>query len=48
MKRGRADAILDEVIDAVTRWQQYAATARVGPRQAEQIAAAQRVGIRGE
>ncbi len=43
MKRGRADAILDEVIAAVGRWPGFAAAARVEPDQIDQIAAAHRL-----
>ncbi|MFG0327788.1 MAG: type II toxin-antitoxin system HipA family toxin [Phycisphaerales bacterium JB037] len=45
MKRGRADAILDEVLDAVTRWREFAAEADVDPDQTEQIAATHRLRI---
>lgn len=37
MKRGRAEAILDEVIDAVRRWPSFAAESGVEPERAEQI-----------
>jgi serine/threonine-protein kinase HipA len=45
MKRGRSDTILDEVLDAVTRWREFAAEADVDPDQTEQIAAAHRLRI---
>jgi len=31
MKRGRADTILDEIIAAVSRWQEFAGEAGVDP-----------------
>ena len=43
MKRGRSDAILDEVIDAVRRWRSFAAEAGVAQEQTDQIAAAHRL-----
>jgi len=46
MKRGRAESIVDEVIDAVRRWGAFAAEAGVEEPEAEQIAAVHRVDIR--
>ncbi len=43
MKRGRADEILDEVITAVGRWQEYGDAARVASPQIEQIALSHRL-----
>lgn len=43
MKRGRCDAILAEVTDAVRRWREFADQAGVTPKQTEQIAAAHRL-----
>jgi len=43
MKRGRSDAILTEVVDAVRRWREFAAKAGVTPTQTEQIANAHRL-----
>jgi serine/threonine-protein kinase HipA len=43
MKRGRSDAIVAEVMAAVTRWREFAAKAGVAPEQTEQIAKAHRL-----
>lgn len=43
MKRGRSDAILAEVMAAVTRWREFAEKAGVGREQTEQIAKAHRL-----
>lgn len=45
MKRGRADTILAEVIDAVRRWPEFAEKAGVTPEQTKQIAAAHRLSL---
>jgi len=37
MKRGRADATLDEVIAAVSRWRVFADEARVDPVLADEV-----------
>ncbi len=47
MKRGRAEAILDEVLAVVKDWREYAAQARVDDRQARQIASTHRLDIPG-
>jgi serine/threonine-protein kinase HipA len=44
MKRGRADAILDEVIEAVARWGEFADRAGVDRAWAEEIRLSHRVG----
>lgn len=46
MKRGRAETIVGEVIDAVHRWREFADEARVDPQQIDSIAAAHRLGLR--
>jgi serine/threonine-protein kinase HipA len=43
MKRGRAEAILGEVIHAVRRWREFAGTVEVDPGQIEAIARTHRV-----
>ncbi len=43
MKRGRADAILDEVVAAVERWPEFATEACVDQSQADQIASTHRL-----
>ncbi len=45
MKRGRAEAILDDVIAAVKRWPEFAEQAKVLPQWREVIAKAQRVAL---
>ncbi|TVQ30912.1 MAG: type II toxin-antitoxin system HipA family toxin [Phycisphaeraceae bacterium] len=45
MKRGRSDAILAEVIDAVRRWREFAEKAGVSSQQTGQIAGAHRLGF---
>jgi serine/threonine-protein kinase HipA len=45
LKRGRAEAILEEVQRAVGRWPEFAERARVAPAQVEQIHAAHRLEI---
>jgi serine/threonine-protein kinase HipA len=45
MMRGRAEAILDEVVEAVARWPAFAAQAGVEEQRVEQIAATHRSGI---
>jgi len=45
LKRGRAEAILAEVTETVSRWREYAARAGVTPLQAEQIQRALRLGL---
>jgi serine/threonine-protein kinase HipA len=44
MKRGRADTILAEVQDTVSRWPDYADEAGVNPMQRDQIHHALRLG----
>jgi serine/threonine-protein kinase HipA len=45
MRRGRADAIIDEVIEAVMRWPEFADLAQVSPAQRDSIQRALRVEI---
>ena len=45
MKRGRAEAIAREVATAVSRWREFAATARVAPKQIDMIAGVHGVGL---
>lgn len=45
MKRGRAESILDEVRQAVSRWKVYADTADVDPSQRDRIQAALRLRV---
>ena len=45
MKRGRAEAIVEEVRNAVQNWPSYAADARVGDAQVEQIRRSHRLDI---
>jgi serine/threonine-protein kinase HipA len=45
LKRGRADAILAEVVDAVRAWPEIAAAQRVDPEMAERIAATHRLAL---
>ena len=47
MKRGRAETIVGEVIDAVGRWREFADEAGVPPQQITSIAAVHRLGLRG-
>jgi serine/threonine-protein kinase HipA len=37
MKRGRADSMLDEVLEVVGRWQEFATRADVAPAQIEGV-----------
>ncbi len=46
MKRGRADAILEEVIAAVSRWGEFAEHAQVDPMLADEVARHHRLGLR--
>ena len=48
MKRGRADAILDEVIDAVKQWPQFAEAASVSDHWCAQIQQAHRLVLPAE
>lgn len=45
MARGRADAIVDQVVGAVKRWPEFAAASGVGPETAERIAGVLRVDL---
>ncbi|HEX4304404.1 MAG TPA: type II toxin-antitoxin system HipA family toxin [Solirubrobacterales bacterium] len=45
MGRGRADAILDEVVEAVSEWPRFAAAAGVADREVERIGRAHRLGL---
>jgi len=45
MKRGRAETIVGEVIDAVSCWREFADEAGVDPQQIDSIAAAHRLGL---
>jgi hypothetical protein len=45
MRRGRADAIIDEVIEAVMRWPEFADLAQVSPAQRDSIQRALRLEI---
>jgi serine/threonine-protein kinase HipA len=47
MKRGRADAILEEVISSVRRWPEFAAQARVGEQWIEKIKRQHRLAFSG-
>ena len=46
LKRGRAEAILDEVVGAVQRWPGFADEAGLSPQWRDQIAASQRLDLR--
>lgn len=46
MKRGRAEAIVDQVTAAVSRWEAFAAEAKVDPVRERAIGATHRVGLR--
>lgn len=46
MKRGRAESIVDEVVDAVGRWREFADEVGVLPQQIKSIAAVHRLGLR--
>jgi len=48
MKRGRAETILGEVVDAVKRWREFASDVNIEPRQIKAIANAHRVGLLDE
>jgi serine/threonine-protein kinase HipA len=48
MRRGQADEILDEVIETVTRWQDFAASADVAPAEADRIALSHRLAFPAE
>lgn len=45
MKRGRAEAIAREVTTAVSQWREFAATARVAPKQVDMIADVHRLDL---
>lgn len=45
MQRGRAEAITREVIDAVSRWREFAAAAEVAPRQINMIGTVHRTNL---
>ena len=48
MKRGRAEAILGEVVDAVRRWREFAKHVDIEPEQIEAIASTHRLDLLGE
>jgi serine/threonine-protein kinase HipA len=48
MKRGRAEAILEEVRHVVSRWKYYADAAGVDPAQGDRIQATLRLGLRDQ
>jgi serine/threonine-protein kinase HipA len=48
LKRGRADTILDEVLDAVGRWTQFADEAGVSAKWRDSIAETLRLDLRAE
>ncbi|MGH8074859.1 MAG: type II toxin-antitoxin system HipA family toxin, partial [Lysobacter sp.] len=45
LKRGRAEAILAEVVDAVERWSEFADEAGLSPQWRDQIATSQRLDL---
>ena len=45
LKKGRSDAILDEVRAAVARWPEFAAAAKLSPEKTETIARAHRLAL---
>ncbi len=47
MKRGRADALLDQVLAAVRRWPEFAALAQVSESQANTVGRFHRLGLNG-